>query len=58
MIIPLLGILFGALFGAISARRRQGKPLDLLQWAAVAGMIGGVIGLFILVYIERTTISA
>ncbi|MEJ6398092.1 hypothetical protein [Yoonia sp. 208BN28-4] len=53
MIYPLAGLILGALFGAIRAKSKGGKMLDLLQWGAVNAMIGGVLGLFILVFIER-----
>ena len=56
MIIPLIGLVFGALFGAFMARRKGGSRLDLIQWAAVNAMIFGVIGMFILIYIERSHI--
>lgn len=54
MIFPLGGLLFGALFGAYRAKIKGGKMLDLLQWAAVYGMLFGVIGLFVLVFIQRS----
>ncbi|WP_368343637.1 hypothetical protein [Pelagovum sp. HNIBRBA483] len=54
MIYPLSGLLLGAIIGGFGARRRQGKALDLAQWAAVGAMIGGVLGLFALVLIERS----
>lgn len=53
MIIPLAGIILGAIFGALRAKMKGGKMLDLLQWGAVNAMIGGVLGLFVLVFIER-----
>ena len=54
MILPLGGMLIGAILGALMARLKGGKTLDLLQWAAVFGMIFGLIGLFVLIYIERS----
>ena len=54
MIYPLSGLLIGALLGALGARRRGGKRLDLLQWAAVGAIMGGIVGLFVLVFIERS----
>jgi uncharacterized membrane protein len=54
MIYPLAGLVIGAALGAIGARRRGGKPLDLLQWAAVGAIVGGLVGLFVLVFIERS----
>ncbi len=57
MIYPLSGILIGALVGAFSAKRRGGKTLDLLQWAGVLAIIGAIIGLFALVFIERAALQ-
>lgn len=54
MIFPLSGLVLGALLGAVLAWRRGGNRLDLLQWAAVLGLIGAVIGLFILIYVARS----
>lgn len=54
MIFPVGGMLIGAIVGALTAKLKGGKPFDLLQWGAVFAMIFGVIGLFILVFIERS----
>lgn len=54
MIYPLAGLLIGAIAGAISAKLKGGKLLDLIQWAAVGAMMCGVIGLFVLVFIMRS----
>ncbi len=56
MIYPLAGLFFGALFGAARAKLRGGKMLDLLQWGGVFAILFGVIGLFVLVFIERSYI--
>lgn len=53
MIFPLAGLLFGAAFGALRARARGGNTRDLLQWAAVFAIIFGLVGLFVLIFIER-----
>ena len=53
MIYPLAGLLVGALLGVLGARRRDGTRLDLLQWGAVGAIIGGLIGLFVLIAIQR-----
>jgi uncharacterized protein YqgC (DUF456 family) len=53
MIYPLAGLLVGAVLGALGARRRGGKRLDLLQWAAVGAIIGGLVGLFLLILVSR-----
>ena len=57
MIYPLSGLLIGALLGALGARRRGGKRLDLFQWAAVGAIMGGIVGLFVLVFIERSYVG-
>lgn len=54
MIYPLAGLLIGALLGGAGARRQGGRRLDLLQWAAVGAIIGGIVGLFVLIFIERS----
>lgn len=56
MIYPLGGLLIGAVMGALLAARQGGKGLDLLQWAAVLGMICGLIGLFIAIFITRANL--
>ena len=53
MIFPLLGMLIGAVFGVVMAKRRGGVTLDLVQWGVVNTIIFGVIGMLILVIIER-----
>ncbi len=54
MIYPLAGLALGAALGAWRARARGGNRLDMLQWAAVGGLIGAVIGMFALVLIVRS----
>ncbi len=54
MIYPLSGLLFGAVLGAWRARSRGGKMLDMLQWAAVFAIIFGILGMFLLIIIERS----
>ena len=55
MIVPLGGLLLGALLGALRARSAGGTRLDLLQWAAVGGILGALIGLFVLIAITRAS---
>ncbi len=57
MIYPLAGLLLGAMLGAFNARRHGGKRLDLLQWAAVGAIIGGLAGTFVLVLIQRAYLT-
>jgi uncharacterized protein YqgC (DUF456 family) len=47
------GFLVGAVGGSLVARRRGGKPADMAQYAAVFAIIGGLIGLFITLYLDR-----
>jgi hypothetical protein len=54
MIYPLSGLLIGAVLGALRARLKGGTTLDLLQWAAVHALIFGLIGLFVLIGVERS----
>ena len=54
MIYPLVGLLFGAILGAVRAMMREGNKKDIAQWAAVHAMIFGVLGVFVLIMIERS----
>lgn len=54
MIYPLAGLLIGALLGLTMARKRGGNGKDLAQWGAVLGMIGFLVGMLILILIERS----
>lgn len=54
MIYPLGGFVLGALIGAVRARMRGGKMLDLLQWGAAFGLMCGIIGLFVMVFLLRS----
>lgn len=53
MILPLAGLAIGALVGALRARARGGKPADLWQWAAVHALLFALVGLFLLILLER-----
>ena len=54
MIFPLTGMFFGAIVGAYRARARGGKLFDLLQWGAVFAIMFGIVGLFVLIIIDRS----
>lgn len=43
----------GALIGALTARRRGGKPADMAQYAAGYGIAFALLGLFATIVIER-----
>ncbi|MDV4144030.1 MULTISPECIES: hypothetical protein [Shimia] len=49
----LLGVLLGAIIGATIAKRRKGKPLDILQYAVIYAMIFAIIGLFLTIAAHR-----
>jgi len=51
--IVIAGILLGALWGGMLAKRRKGKRADIGQYAAVYGIIFGIIGMFITIFVER-----
>lgn len=54
MIFPLSGMLFGAVLGALRARSKGGKGKDIVQWGAVFAIIFGLVGLFLLIFLQRT----
>lgn len=54
MIYPLGGLVLGAILGAVRARAKGGKGLDMLQWGAVHALILGVVGMFVLIIIQRS----
>ena len=54
MLIPIFGLLIGAIFGGLRAKLRGGSTLDILQWAAVYALILGTIALFIMIGIYRS----
>lgn len=47
------GLILGAIAGGLTARRRGGKPADIAQWAAVWGIMFGLIGLFVTLVLDR-----
>lgn len=51
--IVIAAIVIGALTGGLKARRRGGKPLDILQYAAVHAIAFGLAGLFVTIVIDR-----
>jgi hypothetical protein len=52
--IVLAGMLLGAIFGAGIARKRGGKPLDMLQYGAGFAIAFMLLGLFATIIIERS----
>jgi hypothetical protein len=51
--IVFAGLGVGALLGAVQARRRGGKTLDLLHHAAACGIAGGLVGMIVTVVLAR-----
>ncbi|WP_281823452.1 hypothetical protein [Jannaschia rubra] len=51
--LPLVTAILGAVFGALTARRRKGNGFDMAQWAAVWAIIGGLLGLLALIVLAR-----
>lgn len=52
-VIVLAGLVFGAAFGALIARRRGGRGLDMLQYGAGYAILFGLICLFISIILAR-----
>jgi len=57
MIIPLGGLLLGIVIGILHAARKGGKPADMAQWAVVYGVILALIGLFVMIGIDRAYLA-
>ncbi|MFN3970776.1 MAG: hypothetical protein ACK4GO_07065 [Gemmobacter sp.] len=51
--IVIAGLAGGALYGAVLAGQRGGKPLDRLQYAAGFGIAFALLGVFVTIFIER-----
>lgn len=54
MTLALIGLIIGAFLGAYRARRANGNRLDQLQYAAVYGILFGVIGFVVAVALVRS----
>lgn len=46
-------LLIGALWGVFYVRKRNGTGFDMLQYAAVWGLIGAILGMFATLGLER-----
>lgn len=51
--IVIAGVLAGGLIGALTAKRRGGKPADMAQYAAGYAIALGLLGLFVTIFLER-----
>jgi len=47
------GVVLGAVWGALLARRRGGRSLDIAQYAAGFGILFGLVAVFLSVFLER-----
>lgn len=52
--ITYLFMVIGAIGGALRAKKRGGNRLDMAQYAAIYGMIFGLIGLFVAIILARS----
>ena len=51
--IVLAGLGLGAVWGVVQAKKRGGNRADMAQYGAVWGIIGGLLGLFVTIGLER-----
>lgn len=54
--IVIIGALVGAILGAVTARKRGGNRLDMLQYAAGFGIAFALAGLIVTVIIHRMAV--
>jgi hypothetical protein len=50
----LAGLVLGVLIGTVTAKRRGGKTLDILQYGAGFGIAFCLIGVFLTIVLERS----
>lgn len=51
--IVIASVLAGAGYGAMTAKKRGGKPADIAQYAAASAMAFGVGGMILTIVIDR-----
>lgn len=51
--VVIAGLVFGALWGALLAKKRGGKGLDIAQYAAGYGIAFALVGMFLTIFLER-----
>jgi hypothetical protein len=49
----IAGVMLGGALGAMTAAKRGGKRLDILQYATAFGIAFGLLGLFLTIFVER-----
>ena len=55
MLLALIGLVIGAILGALVARHRKGSKVDMLQYAAVFALLFALAGLFLTIFILRAS---
>lgn len=51
---PVIGMFIGAVTGAIVAKRKGGRGLDMAQYAGSFAILFGLIGLFVAIILARS----
>jgi hypothetical protein len=51
---PIIGLILGAVTGAIVAKRKGGVGLDMAQYAGGFAILFGLIGLFVAIILARS----
>ncbi|MGL4414300.1 hypothetical protein [Roseinatronobacter monicus] len=51
--IVILGIVAGAIWGVRSAKQKNGDRKDIAQYGGVGAIIGGLVGLFVTIGLEK-----
>lgn len=49
----LLGVILGAAYGALLARRREGSRLDMAHYAGTYGIVFGLLAVFLRIGLDR-----
>ncbi|MCT4553528.1 MAG: apolipoprotein acyltransferase [Pelagimonas sp.] len=51
--IAVLGALFGAILGGLTAKRRKGNLADILQYGTVYAILFGLLGFLVTIAVEK-----
>ncbi|WP_146345203.1 apolipoprotein acyltransferase [Falsiphaeobacter marinintestinus] len=54
--IVIFAVLAGAILGALTAKKRNGKPADIAQYAAVYAIAFGIVGMLATIMIHRAAV--
>ncbi|SFM12797.1 hypothetical protein [Shimia aestuarii] len=52
----LFGAILGAIIGGGLAKKRGGKRLDIIQYAAIYAIAFAILGLFLTIFIHRMSV--